>query len=742
MRETATIRVSVGGRTGVEFQPGQTLANPAPSVPKSVLARSLWASPVVSPFTSVQGRLIAFCAALLLIVVGTHVVHQRLLRAEVGIDRDLAAAARSGELIESAHGSFVVLRLSIGREALARPLTHASGEAYAEARTEATHRFEQSLRDLAESDPERAAPMLAQARALPARVREVIASFDAKAQAATSDPFTQLGNETLALEHELDRLRGEQRQRLANLRAEDREASREALRWAERLTIVATALSVALVILTARQVIAPLRRTAAALRQIQAGETEVDLPTASADEFGDMALALRQFIEHARRLDEIAYTDPLTGLSNRARLERMLSEAVGEHDASGQSVALLFLDLDHFKNVNDSLGHRFGNLYLLAAAERLRGAAPREAALFRFSGDQFAVLLKHQPKGGDGTARWRTLAEQLRSGLSAPCRLDGQVIAMSASIGVAVYPRDAEDADEWLVAAEAAMYQAKNAGRNQVVVATPELTSRVRRRSFLAGDIWRGLDADEFEVFFQPVVDVAERRVVSAEVLLRWHHPTRGLVMPAEFVPAAEESGAISALGLYSLERACAQVERFVASGRPLGLAVNLSSAQMYNSDFVKAAAEAMQRCRVEPQRLEFEITETVMMKHPDRSARVLQELHALGVRLCIDDFGTGYSSLSYVQTFPIQKIKIDRSFVARIVSSREAEAIVTATLSMARSLKFEVVAEGVETVEQMRCLLELGCPLQQGFLFTPALPAAEFEYWMESAPTVLSQIT
>jgi len=222
---------------------------------------------------------------------------------------------------------------------------------------------------------------------------------------------------------------------------------------------------------------------------------------------------------------------------------------------------------------------------------------------------------------------------------------------------------------------------------------------------------------------------------------MRWRHPSRGLVMPGDFVPAAEESGAISALGLSCLDRSFQAMERFAASGRDLQVALNLSSRQLYNSRFVAQVAEIMAHHGVTPGRVEFEITESIMMEQPDDSVRMLRELHALGIGLSIDDFGTGYSSLSYVQRFPVRKIKIDRSFISRLLQSREAEAIVTATLSMARSLKLEVIAEGVETVAQMERLYELGCPLQQGFLFTPALPAPEFEYWLETAPKHLTRI-
>lgn len=521
-----------------------------------------------------------------------------------------------------------------------------------------------------------------------------------------------------------------------------REAAKDAsVRAAGTAVITVTLLSFGLVAMIILQVLNPMHLLVNALRKLNAGQAGAQLPKVVPNEFGEMALALRQIQQRARQLDHLAYHDVVTGLPNRARLESTLPAMLTDYRSKGGSVALLFLDLDNFKSVNDAFGHGFGDRYLVVAAERLASVLPAGAQLFRYSGDEFTLLIPSLQPDTELLPGLNVATERILAAMSAPCRIDTHSLPMSVSMGVAVFPQDAESATDLLSSADAAMFQAKSAGRNQARHATPDLTASIRQRVFLSGDVRRGLEAGEFEVFFQPVIDVDLRQVVSVEVLMRWNHPVRGLLMPSEFVQAAEESGAIAELGLRGLDRACAQLARFRACAQSLNVAVNISSRQLYNAAFVKRVAEALQRHGVGAEGLELEITEGIMMEQPEESARVLHELHALGVGLCIDDFGTGYSALSYVQRFPIGKIKVDRSFVSRLLQSREAEAIVVATLSMARSLRIEVVAEGVETVAQMKRLQALGCPLQQGFLFTPALPAAEFEYWLDSAPELLKQI-
>jgi len=515
----------------------------------------------------------------------------------------------------------------------------------------------------------------------------------------------------------------------------------EGLQTAILLTSGAAILALLLLWFIARQVMLPLQLMAEALRRLNAGEHDVRMPPVSADEFGDMAIALRHFREHALKLDYLAYTDSLTDLPNRARLEKTLQRALPEHEVAQQSLALLFLDLDHFKSVNDSLGHRAGDQYLREATARLHKLVPPGATVHRYSGDEFAIVLPHQADDARLPSRLAEAAERLRAGMASGCTVGGHALAMSASIGVALFPQDVGGMDELISNADAAMFLAKRDGRNQVRFATRELTTTLRRRALLAGDIRRGIDAGEFDAFYQAIVNVATQRVDGAEALLRWRHPQRGLVMPGEFIPAAEETGTIAALGAACLDRACAQAARCAAAGRELRIAVNLSMHQLRGNELVQEVLDTLQRHRVQPSQLEFEITESVVMDQAEHSERVLARLRELGISLTIDDFGTGYSSLSYLQRFPIQRIKIDRSFVARIGASREAEAIVGATLAMARSLNLEAVAEGVETVAQMRRMLELGCPLQQGFLFTPALPGPEFEYWLEGAQQQLEAL-
>ncbi|HEX4871642.1 MAG TPA: EAL domain-containing protein [Nevskiaceae bacterium] len=591
---------------------------------------------------------------------------------------------------------------------------------------------------------ERATPLdpepMAQLMALTRRYQSAIAEAELRLQAGDPAGYRQQIIDGRALVAELQ-------QRLDQAQARE-QGTQTALRNAQRLraehALGQTALiggsilvgGLLLLWLILRQVVRPLDGIGTALRQLH-DPAQGSLPgnAGAVDEFGEMVTALRQFRAQSATLHYLAYTDSLTDLPNRARLERALTERLSDHRISGRSLALMFLDLDHFKSINDSLGHSRGDRYLREAAYRLRQLAPPQSLIVRYSGDEFAILLTDLAADGGEQGRVEQLAQRILEGMSLPVDLEGHSLSMSASIGIALFPRDVADVDELVSSADAAMYLAKRYGRNRVQFATPTLTADIRNRVRLASDIRRGLAADEFEPFYQPVLDVMKGTVIGAEALLRWRHPERGLVMPGEFVLAAEESGSIDQLGGRCLERGCADLQRLAEQHPQIRVCVNLSVRELRSNDLVTRVRRTLQRAGLKPGQLELEITESTAMEHAEATTRVLHELHQLGVNLSIDDFGTGYSSLAYVQRLPVQKIKIDRTFVAQLCETPEAEAIVVATLAMARALKLDVVAEGVETIAQMLRLCELGCTQQQGFLFSRALPAEDFRTWVATAP-------
>jgi diguanylate cyclase (GGDEF)-like protein len=515
----------------------------------------------------------------------------------------------------------------------------------------------------------------------------------------------------------------------------------------QKLSLVILGLSggfgLILTALVINSIIRPMQSTIKALRLVNAGETFIDMPPVRADEFGDMAVALRQFRDQAENLRRLAYNDSLTGVGNRARLEEALGAAIDAARQAGAHLALLYIDLDNFRTVNDSLGHSAGDRYLCEAVERLRRFAPDEALICRYGGDKFTILLKDLGAANAEIARatLRGVADSILTGMVEPFELAGNLLPMSVSIGIAVFPQDGYTSEQLVSSADAAMYLAKRSGRNNVQFATPELTGDARRQLTMVTDIRRGLESSEFEPFYQPIIDTATGLVVAAEALLRWRHPQRGIVAAGEFFPAAEASGLIHALGEQCIRRACEQTAKWSrVSDRRFRVSVNLSARQIED----RTALLFLQRLHAETgpavKNLDFEITETAILQHLDRAQETLREIRALGHYLSVDDFGTGYSSLVYLQRFPVNKIKIDRSFVSRLATSREAQAIVAATIALARSLDLEVVAEGVETAEQMRALKTMGCTWQQGYYFTPALPAHEFDVWCATAPQKLAE--
>ncbi|MDO9712195.1 bifunctional diguanylate cyclase/phosphodiesterase [Paracraurococcus lichenis] len=418
------------------------------------------------------------------------------------------------------------------------------------------------------------------------------------------------------------------------------------------------------------------------------------------------------------RIAHLAHHDTLTGLPNRALFRKRLNEALARM-RRGEGFAVLCLDLDRFKEVNDTLGHPAGDVLLRNVAARLRAEMRETDTLARLGGDEFAIV----QSGADQASDTVTLARRLVEVLSMPFDLDGHRVTIGTSIGIAVAPQDGVDGDALLRAADMALYQAKSDGRGTWRFFEPEMDQRAQMRRALELDLHRALDAGEFEVHYQPVVRVDDRKVTGLEALVRWRHPERGLMPPDRFIPLAEEIGLIVPLGEWVLRRACAETAHWPGA---LKVAVNLSPAQFASPGLVDAVAGALAEAQLEPGRLELEITETVLLRETEATLATMHRLKALGVRIVMDDFGTGYSSLSYLQRFPFDKVKIDRGFTRGLDQTRQSNAIVRAVAHLCKGLEMTTTAEGVETEEQFAALRRKGCSEAQGYLFSRSVHAAE----------------
>jgi len=424
------------------------------------------------------------------------------------------------------------------------------------------------------------------------------------------------------------------------------------------------------------------------------------------------------------RLEFLSYHDALTRLANRALLLERGREAVQRARRRRGIAGLLLLDLDQFKTVNDSLGHDAGDALLKQVAERLLAAVRESDTVARVGGDEFAVLLDELDDNQDAGV----VAQKVIEVLSRPFEQDGGQLFTSASVGISCYPHDGGDMEALLKHADAALYRAKELGRNTYQYASPEINAAAAKTLSVAGELRRALERDELVLHFQPCVELAGGRVIGAEALVRWQHPERGLVGPGEFIPIAEQTGLIGNIGEWVLRAACAQARAWEREGlRPLRMAVNLSPRQFRDSALVDRIARILAETGLDPARLDLEITEGMLMEDPDRTARMLAQLHALGPTVAIDDFGTGYSSLNYLKQFVVDYLKIDQSFVSGLPGDPEDLQITRAIIGIAQSLGIRLVAEGIETDEQAALLREAGCTEGQGFLYAPALPADSF---------------
>jgi diguanylate cyclase (GGDEF)-like protein/PAS domain S-box-containing protein len=422
-----------------------------------------------------------------------------------------------------------------------------------------------------------------------------------------------------------------------------------------------------------------------------------------------------------QQIEYQAYHDALTGLANRRLFQEHLTLALALAGRRRRLVAVLFLDLDHFKLVNDTLGHTLGDALLREVGVRLKRAVREGDTVARVGGDEFTIVLQDLEKKEDAAS----VAQKVIRAVSEPVIIDGHRLYVTTSVGVTVFPDDGEDAETLLKNADNAVYRAKAQGRNTYQMSTAELNQAMHDRLAIESGLHQAMERSEFEIYYQPQIDVRSMRVIGMEALLRWNHPSRGVLAPASFMTAAEERGYIVLIGDWVLRTACRQAMEFHSFGNDFRVAVNLSARQFHDDSLVESVRLALRDSGLDPHCLELEITESIAMQDLELTLRVLAALHDSGVSIAIDDFGTGHSSLSYLKRFPIDALKIDKHFVEDLPDGFEDAAIVRSVIQLAEGLNLRVVAEGVETKEQLDFLVQHNCTEVQGYYFAYPEPAA-----------------
>jgi diguanylate cyclase (GGDEF)-like protein len=425
------------------------------------------------------------------------------------------------------------------------------------------------------------------------------------------------------------------------------------------------------------------------------------------------------------RINYLAYHDTLTGLPNRVSFEEHLAASIARAGNNRAPLAVMFLALDRFKKFNDTLGHIVGDQLLKSVAERLTLSLREGETAARFGSDEFSLLLSGINEVEDAERR----AREFQDTLDQPFNIDGHELYVTSSIGIGLYPEDGRDAQGLLKSAGAALYRAKQAGGSNYQFYTADMNERALQRLALENQLRRGLERKEYRVYYQPQVNIDTGQITGMEALVRWQHPERGLIAPAEFIPLAEDTGLIAPLGEWVLRTACAQTRQWHDNGfHNLHVAVNLSPRQFQQPDLVLMIERLLKETGFDATRLELEVTESSVMKNAAAAIDTLGELKAMGIRISIDDFGSGYSSLSYLKSLPIDVLKIDQSFVRDMTTDPKDAAIVMAIIQLAHSLQLQVKAEGVETEDQLRFLRLLRCDEMQGYLFCRPIPAEAFE--------------
>ncbi|MCR4540385.1 EAL domain-containing protein [Pseudomonas sp. 18.1.10] len=438
-------------------------------------------------------------------------------------------------------------------------------------------------------------------------------------------------------------------------------------------------------------------------------------------------------IKHSEHeLAHLAHHDPLTDLPNRLLFTDRAEQALASAQVHKRGCALLLLDLDHFKIINDSLGHNVGDQLLKLVGERLKALFGPGVTLARLGGDEFAVLAESCPQ----VVQAAGLAQRMLDAMKQPFIFDGHQLFISASVGISLFPSDALSAEQLLRNADSALFKAKSAGREGYALYTEELTAHAQNRVEIASELRRALDQHELRVYYQPVHDLQDSRLIGVEALVRWEHPERGLVPPGDFIPIAERTGLIADIDAWVLDQSCRQMGQWLADGVPLNfIAVNVSSRLFARRELYDQVAQVLHNTGLDPAFLELEVTESAVMDDPEAALEQLHRLRELGLRLAIDDFGTGYSSLLRLKRLPVQKLKIDQGFVAGLPWDEDDAAIVRVVIALAKSMGMQVHAEGIEQVEQARFLLEHECDLGQGYWFGRPVPASEIDW--ARAPTI-----
>jgi diguanylate cyclase (GGDEF)-like protein len=453
------------------------------------------------------------------------------------------------------------------------------------------------------------------------------------------------------------------------------------------------------------------------LKMLQQANSHLVIATIEARELAEQVEAA------AVRLDHLAHHDVLTDLPNRMLLQDRLGQAIELAQRQGRQLAVMFMDLDRFKHINDSLGHAIGDQLLQSVAQRLVGCVRRSDTVSRQGGDEFVLLLSIAHAEDAATS-----AQKMLEALALPHRIERHDLHISVSIGISIYPDDGQDAETLIKNADVAMYHAKESGRNNYKFFEQQMQDRAVQRQSIEASLRGALERQEFVLYYQPKIQLSSRTIVGVEALIRWQHPEQGLLPPAQFVSIAEDCGLILQIGSWVLREACLQARAWQQAGLPpITVAVNASALEFRAKDFVENMRATLEDIGLEPHYLEIELTESVLMRDAESTDRALHALAELGVKLAIDDFGTGYSSLSYLRRFPIDTLKIDQSFVNQMTRNPDDATIVSAIISMGKSLQKRVIAEGVETAEQYASLLARHCDEGQGYYFGRPMVAQAF---------------
>ena len=543
--------------------------------------------------------------------------------------------------------------------------------------------------------------------------------------------------------------------------------------WVAGILII-TSIIVTLVI--TRRLVGPVRQLTSAAKLVGEGNLDVQVPINASDElaaltraFNEMTVRLaasqaevkqyqhrleenqhtleEKVVQRTRELEtatakayKLAQHDTLTGLPNRALLNIRLKQILADAQRMKQQVAVLFIDFDFFKRINDTFGHDIGDQLLIGIAQRLNKAVRESDTVARFGGDEFLVVLPSL-EAGRTTHEVLNLLTRLQQVLAQPFAAGDQEIVLTASVGVSIFPDDGLDAFTLIKLADTAMYAAKEEGRNTCRFFTAEMNARVHARLKLENEMRQGLARGEFYLVYQPQIDISTGWPVGVEALVRWRHPERGSINPTEFIPIAEESGIIHSLGMWVLHTACSQLREWLAQDLSIRLSVNLSAQQIEKDNWLNLVEQALHESGLPPRYLDLEITESVIISNPDKAVATLMQLKKMGVTITVDDFGTGYSSLNYLARLPLHSVKIDQRFVRGLDHDHNDEAIVHAIIALSHSLGLRVIAEGVETPLQFKFLQERGCEEAQGYYVSQPLEAAAVVSWYHERIDVLAKL-